>query len=440
MLLDRSKILIKNSSLGIIYKAINMIIVFVTIPLLLNYLEEELYGIWVTIFSLVNIFFFVDGGIGNGLKTKLSESLSIKNYKLSNEYISSAYFSISIISTLVLVFSFFLVSNLEFKEIFNSSLSNNELTKVFISTLILITISFVLNLYKPLYYANQKASKVELASLLYQLIILMLISNFIKFYPKDLLTISLIYGGANIFVSLLFTYYFFKENSKLKLSFKFFKRNRTKELMGLSIYFFIIQLSLIVIFTTDNLIISYFIGPSEVASYDVVYKLFQVFVTFSVIFQDPLWALYSDAYQKKDFHWIIKTLKKLNILFFIFIVLIVILYFFAKPIVYIWTQKDLNISNYLIMFMSFYVIVRAYGIIYMNFLNSIGNIKFQTLLFVFGALINIPLSIFFIDYLNFGNAGVILATTISLLSLSIALPIQTFKILKSKKNFNENVL
>ena len=51
-------------------------------------------------------------------------------------------------------------------------------------------------------------------------------------------------------------------------------------------------------------------------------------------------------------------------------------------------------------------------------------------LYLFGAILNIPLSIYFVKYLNFGSSGVILATIISILIIAIILPIQTFKILK----------
>ena len=50
--MNRKKIIFKNVSLGVFYKIINMGIVFTTIPLLLNYLEKEQYGIWVTLFSI----------------------------------------------------------------------------------------------------------------------------------------------------------------------------------------------------------------------------------------------------------------------------------------------------------------------------------------------------------------------------------------------------
>ena len=66
----------------------------------------------------------------------------------------------------------------------------------------------------------------------------------------------------------------------------------------------------------------------------------------------------------------------------------------------------------------------------MYFLNGIGKIKLQLQLYVLGAIINIPISIYFVKYLDLGSSGVILGTTISIISMTIILPIQTFKILK----------
>jgi Na+-driven multidrug efflux pump len=68
----------------------------------------------------------------------------------------------------------------------------------------------------------------------------------------------------------------------------------------------------------------------------------------------------------------------------------------------------------------------------MNFLNSIGKVKIQMWLYVFGAIINIPLSILFVTSLNLGSTGVIVGTIISIISLSLILPIQTHQILKNK--------
>jgi len=429
--MDRKQIIFKNISLGVLYKILNIGIVFITIPLLLDYLGKEHYGIWATIFSVVNIVFFVDAGIGNGLKTKLSEALSNKNYTLAKTYISTAYISISLIALIVFIVGICMIININLQSLFNTTvLSNTELRYILSITLLLVCIVFVLNLHKSFFYANQQSSKVELAMLAYQIILLIVIAFLWHFYSKDLMAIALLYGLANIFIGLIFTYLFFKKNKNILPSFKSFSKDRINELMGLSLSFFVIQLSMIIIFTTDNLIITNLIGPKEVTNYDIVSKLFQFVITFTIILQDPLWALYTDAYQKKDITWIRKTLIKVNKLFLFFAVFVILIYFITKPFVKLWTQKDLEISESLLIMVSIFVLVRVYGIIYMNFLNAIGTIKLQMWLYLFGALINIPLSIFFVKNMNLGSSGVVLGTILSILALSIALPIQTFKKLR----------
>ena len=428
--MNRKKIIFKNVSLGVFYKILNMAIVFTTIPLLLNYLEKEQYGIWVTIFSLVNIVFFVDAGIGNGLKTKLSEALSLKNFKLAKSYISTAYISIFLISVLVLCIGVAGIFLINLQELFNTTIAENELKTVLLVTLFLVTTSFVLNLYKSFYYANQQALKVEFAMLIYQVTVLISTTILLHYFPRKLLFVALFYGSLNILVGLAFTFLFFKKNKKIQPSIAAFSKEKVNDLMSLSLAFFGIQLCMIVIFATDNLIITKLLGPSDVTNYDVVYKLFQVAITISVIAQDPFWALYTDAYQKQDFTWIKKTIIRLNKLFVLFVFIIVGLFFAAKPLIKIWIQRDLLISTSLILFMAIFVIIRVYGIIYMTFLNSIAKVKLQLWLYIFGAIINIPLSIYFVKTVNLGNSGVILGTVFSILSLSLVLPIQTFQILK----------
>jgi len=431
--MNRKKIIFKNVSLGVFYKILNMAIVFTTIPLLLNYLEKEQYGVWVTIFSLVNIVFFVDAGIGNGLKTKLSEALSLQNFKLAQTYISTAYISIFFISIVVLCVGIGGIFLVDLQQLFNTTIAENELKTVLLVTLFLVTTSFVLNLYKSFYYANQQASKVEFAMLIYQVTVLISTTILLHYFPRKLLFVALFYGSLNILVGLAFTFLFFLKNKKIQPSIAAFSREKVKDLMSLSLAFFGIQLCMIVIFATDNLIISKLLGPSHVTNYDVVYKLFQVAITISVIAQDPFWALYTDAYQKQDFTWIKKTIIRLNKLFVLFVFIIVGLFFAAKPLIKIWIQRDLLISTSLILFMAVFVTIRVYGIIYMTFLNSIGRVKLQLWLYIFGAIINVPLSIYFVKTVNLGNSGVILGTVFSILSLSLVLPIQTYNILKRKE-------
>jgi len=411
-------------------------IVYFTIPFLIKYLGKESYGVWVTIFSVVNILFFVDAGIVNGLKTKLSEAISKGNTKLAQEYVSTAYLTILSIAVLFFMIGFLVIQNINLTKLLNISngILERELKQVFLLTLIFIVFNFFLSIYKTLFYAVQQAAKVELSMLIFQVSVFILVYYALNHLESSLLHVAIFYGISNIVVSLLFSIIFFKKRPELIPSLSSFKKKRIKELMSLSVDFFVIQLSMIVIFTTDNLLISNLLGPEEVTQYDVVLKLFQILVVFSVIILDPFWALFSDAYQKKDFYWIKKTLKRLNKLFLILLVGVVILTFSAKKIIQIWIGDTIEVQNILIYAMAIFVVVRVYAMIFMYFLNGIGKIKLQKWLYVFGAIINIPISILLVKYFHLGSAGIIIGTIISILANTIILPIQTNRILKRMKS------
>ena len=430
----RDTILKKNISLGVLFKILNMGIAFLTIPILLRYLNTEQYGLWVTIFSIINVIIYIDGGISNGLKTKLSEALIQKDVKLAREYTSTAYISISIFSLLVFLLGSILIYSINFKGLLNTTVDENILKSTFFITLISMTIGYILILYKSMYYAKHKSYYVELSMFIYQCLNLLFIITAINFFQRSLVYVAIFYGVSTVFIGVLFSILFFRKHIELIPLRAYFKKEAFHDLFGLSVHFFIIQLCMIIIFSTDNLIISKFLGPTEVAKYDIVLKLFQVIITFTVIIQDPFWALYSNAYQKKDFVWIKQTIKRWNLLFIPFVLFVLVLVYFTKSLLFLWLQKDLEVSENLIIFMGVFIIIRVYGIIYMNFLNGIGKVKLQMYLYIIGAIINIPISIYFVKYLGLGSGGVILGTIISILTMSILLPIQTFKILKNTVN------
>ncbi|MEG2256448.1 MAG: hypothetical protein RSC21_06570, partial [Cetobacterium sp.] len=137
------------------------------------------------------------------------------------------------------------------------------------------------------------------------------------------------------------------------------------------------------------------------------------------------------AYLKKDKKWIKNILKKLNLLYIILCIIVGMTIFLMPLIIKVWLQKTIEFPRHLVLFWGIFILIRVYGDIYMYFVNGIGKIRLQTILYVIGALVNIPLSIYFVKNFNLGSSGVILATIISMLPLSIFIPIQACKIIKN---------
>jgi O-antigen/teichoic acid export membrane protein len=89
-----------------IYKIGSILAGFMLVPLTINYLDTENYGIWLTISSFIGWFSFFDIGLGNGLRNKLGEAKVKGDLILARGYVSSAYFTIGAVSFgLILIFA-----------------------------------------------------------------------------------------------------------------------------------------------------------------------------------------------------------------------------------------------------------------------------------------------------------------------------------------------
>lgn len=109
-----NKQIFKSTSIGLVNKAIASIASFILLPLLLNILGTETYGIWMTILSTVGVFGFLDMGISYSLINFISannDSTTIAKY-IKTAYYIQGYF----IGSIVVVFSlgFFLSTGVRF--------------------------------------------------------------------------------------------------------------------------------------------------------------------------------------------------------------------------------------------------------------------------------------------------------------------------------------
>ncbi|OQX54102.1 MAG: polysaccharide biosynthesis protein, partial [Candidatus Cloacimonas sp. 4484_209] len=206
-----------------------------------------------------------------------------------------------------------------------------------------------------------------------------------------------------------------------------------REISSLGIKFFIIQMAVLVIFATDNMIITQVLGPAEVTPYNVVFKLFSIIAIGHGIIVGPLWSAYTDAYAKTDIRWIRDTLRKTIMILIPIIISVLFLILFARDIINIWVGTNINFPDSLVIFMGIYTVIRIWNSSYSSLLNGIGRIKFQMYSAIIGGLINIPISVYFAKYLQMGMSGVILGTIVSLSFFAIIGPIESYYILNKRQ-------
>ncbi|MDR3061796.1 MAG: hypothetical protein LBU57_06755, partial [Dysgonamonadaceae bacterium] len=83
-----------------------MIVSFIMVPLTINYINSERYGVWLTLSSIVTMMTLFDIGFGNGLKNKFAEAKAKSELNLAKMYVSSTYAVIMLLmGVLILLFS-----------------------------------------------------------------------------------------------------------------------------------------------------------------------------------------------------------------------------------------------------------------------------------------------------------------------------------------------
>ncbi|MBP0902862.1 lipopolysaccharide biosynthesis protein [Mariniflexile gromovii] len=422
---------VKTNMIGLILiKGYSIAISFLLIPISLNILGNYKYGLWITIFNMLSMMQILDVGIGNGLRNMLTTAIVNNNFKKAKEYISTAYIVIGFLSLFLCIVFFIPWNYVNWSNIFNSDYSlNSELRNLIGITFVLTIISFFFNLINIILLSHHKPAKASMIYAFSNTIILTLFFLFEKELRDHLFLIGLIYSLVPIVVLFFVSIHLFlTKYNNIRPSFSSFKKNNIKGLFSIGGKFFIIQVSILIIFQTDALIISHFLSPSDVTPYNIVYKYFSIPTTVITIILTPLWAAYCDANENSNYKWIKKVLNYQLKGFAIIVAIVFVMLLVSKPLIYFWLGKNINLSLTLLFSTALFTIINIWNIMLGTFLNGIERIKVQLISNVIGLIINIPLSIFLIK--QFGLGGVLLATSISLLFFSFGGTREVIKVVK----------
>ena len=421
----------RNMILGTLYKGISMVISFMYVPIVLACLGEVKYGIWTTILNILSWISHFDVGIGNGLRNKLVDSMYNKQDENSTrKFVSSAYIMLSGIIFLVIlvfiVFSFFI----NWDSLFGVKEFDENLRFIMQLCVFFIGINFILSLCKSIYYAIQENSTVGLMGIIQQTIMLLGVFVLFKCKSSMILYVALLYSFSEIIVSIVFTVRLFKKSKDFIPSYKFYSAREAKETTNLGLLFFVSQMASLVLFSTDNLIISHFIGPTEVTSYSIVNKLFTVGTGMFVMLVSPYWSRTTAAKAKGDYKMIKNGMTSMYKMLVLGIVGAISLAVFFKPIATLWLQKELFYPTGLIGLMMVYSIIYMWNAIYSQIVNGLSMMSILVPVAILQGVANIPLSLMFLKLFNMGSVGVLLGTVLSTLISAIVTPIYVHREIK----------
>jgi O-antigen/teichoic acid export membrane protein len=430
----RNKLLAKNIGLTSLFQLGSVVISIIMLPISLSLLKVEVYGIWLTISSVLIWLGYFDLGLGSGLKNKLSEALAKSDFSKARKLISTAYLTISMIMMLVAVLFYLFSHKMNYFEIFGSPSSQIISSEVLLRTVNIVAIvfflRFIFQLINPIMEAMQKLFWTRVILFTSQVVVLFLLLIVKFFLEPDIVTLGIIFSLSPVICLIVGSLIFFNNYPELRPSIFEVDFSLVKEIYSIGFKFLLIQINMLVLFQSSNFIIINFIGSSEVVKYNVAFNLFSMMnIVFSTI-AAPYWAAYSSAWFQKDHEWIMSAQKKLLYIWLTIVSVSFIVLLFSKYIYFLWIGNRVIVPFSLSLSVFVYMALFTFGMIFNTFVNSTGKVVVQMISLTSLTIAYVPIVLLLIDKCKFGLISIPLALSIVSLYTVIVAPIQSNKLLK----------
>ena len=421
---------------GLFFKIVSLILTFINVRLMISYLGKNIYGDWVAISSIVSWMNAGDFGVGNGLRNEISKFYAQKN----NRGINSAIYSTNILFCIISIIMFCIIILVGWlMGRFNIISVNYYLPLIIMSLFFSVSLFFgraqsiALGIQKSWYISLANAISVSISIICYLAI------SFVGLKP-DLMVCAYIYGLTlllPLFVVIIFLRFFDNIGTRDKQS--VFDKEFVRRVLNSGIKFYVLQLTSLVLFSTDNVLVVYFFGSSEVTRYSLINQVYTVGTSIFYILINSFWSGVAIHYEKKEIKWITNNIRKIYIYLLVFSVGVVFVSIVFNKLVF-WWIGDATISyNYLIVLVfAVYCLFDCLQSIFGGFNYGIGNIEMIMYLGIFSAIVNIPLSILFAKTLDMGIMGIKLGTLGSLLPSWIIIIFVTYKNIKRLAKYSPN--
>jgi O-antigen/teichoic acid export membrane protein len=421
----------RNIVISFIIKSISVLINMALVPLTINYLSPAKYGVWLTISSMLGWISFFDIGLGHGLRNKLAEALAKGEMHKAKAYVSTAYFSISLLCCFLFLLFFIINNFLNWNTLLHIPSDMDEnMRGIALFLFFTFSIQFILQLINSILLSNQQPAMVSLYNMLSNLLVLLAITILIRYTRESLLHIAFIFSFIPVVVLALVNVYYFKYRFKdFAPSRKEIDLGVLRDVLSLGLKFFIIQISVLIFFQTSNFLICRFFSPELVTPYNIAFRYFGLITMVFSIITAPYWSACTEAYMKQDLVWIRTSLRHLFRIWLILVLAALIMLIFANYAYRLWVGAGIHIDFRISFFMMLYTLIVSFGNIYIIVLNGIGQIRLQMFVNIIGMLLFVPLSYYLSVVLGLGISGMIITTIICSIYGTAVAPFEVRRIL-----------
>lgn len=380
---DRYRRVLLTATGSLAARGVTLLTMLVSVPLTIDYLGVERYGVWMAVSSLITFLSFVDLGIGNGLVNSIADARGGDDREVVARCVSTAVFLLLGVALLSLGTLGIVGTVIPWARIFrvSSNLAMSETGPSVIIFLVCFLVNLPLGIVEKVRMGYQEGfanSVWQVAGSVAGLVLVLLAIGLQAGLPWLVLAMA---GAPVLAMAGNAAHQFLFCRPWLRPRFSLADRATLARLVKIGSQFLVIQMLTAIGLASDNLIIARVRGVSAVTEYAVVQKLYSLALLPQFLVA-PLWPAFGEALAREDFRWARRALIRSVMVSVALAALIAIpLLFAGRLIVANWAGSHLAPSRLLLAGFTCQMILGAYGGAMTAFLNSSRALRRQVLFY-----------------------------------------------------------
>ncbi len=359
-------------------RGVALVSLLVSVPLTMNYLGLERYGLWMTVSSLLIVFGFADLGLGNGLVNGLAAAHGRDETDAPRRLVSSALVMLAGVAMLIALAFAAVFPAVSWASLFNaeSDAAVREAGPAVAALVACLAAALPLSVVSRVQLGYQEGFANSLwiaAGTAAGLAALLVAVRLRAGVPWLIVAVS---GAPTLVVLAQGLVLFGARRPEVRPRWRDVTPDAVRRLLRLGSLFFVLQIAVAMNYVSDNLVVAHLFGPEAVTQYSVPMRLFTIPQVVLNLVLPALWPAYGEALARGDVAWARRTmLRSLAVTAGLSAACALVLLVFARPLLRAWVGPAIAPSLPLLAGLALWTVLTAVGSALAMFLNAANVVQ-----------------------------------------------------------------
>lgn len=393
--------------------AVNTLVGFFYVPILLKFLGQNEYGLYQLMGSLIAYFSIMDFGLSSTVIRYYSMYQATSDKKSAENVLGISRRIYYALSLLVLIIGTIVYFNIE--NIFQSSLNNYELIeskKIFITLIFNIVITLLTNIYTSIITANEKFIFIKLLGIFQVIIQPFAVVALLSISPKAF-TMTLILTSFNLLAGLIKVFYT-KSILKEKIIYHYPDKLLLRNMLNFSLSVFTVSIVDQIFWRSNQIILGIISGTSVVAIYSIAAQIFMNYMPLSTVVQGVflprITRLVSQKVSDKELSDLFVRIGRIQFILLTCVLIGFLLY--GKEFILVWVGEKFIEAYWITLIVLFPFTIDLIQNIGLTIMQAKNQYSFRAKVYLLMAILNILLSVFLITLYGTIGAAISLGATL----------------------------